>query len=912
MNKPTRVTLGQRFGALPLFTKVIALAGLLFSAGVVLQAAAPLAGTIIGNAASATYKDNANQERQVTSNIVTTEVQQVYSFTLESNRSVTVSPGGQVTFPHVLTNTGNGADSYTLTTGNPTGFGLTNIKIYADANRDGQPDNTTNLNGTALPVGPGAEYHFVVVGSAPSTATGSATIDVVATASAAQAPQTHTNTDTATVTQNAVIAVAKSISRSSGASPATQAAADADPLTYTLTYTNTGNTAATAVTITDTIPTNMTYVASSGTWSGSATALTDAAGETATGITYDYNITTLGKVTAVISAVNPGASGTITFKVTVTPNTAPSTINNTAQYSYDPDGAGGNPATTPVPTNTVPYVVNQAGGVAIGDNNSATNGETPSNSSPQIYTVAAANPGSTVTFVNRVYNTGNGTDSFDITFPSNDFPAGTTFVVYKADGNTPLVDTDGNGVPDTGPVAPGGSYDVVIKAILPTDAATGGPKSVTVQAQSHVSGGTNTVVNQLTNIVSLSVDLTNNASAGDAGTQLGENPTPASTAAEASAVVTNTTDPGTTTRFTLHAYNPNGVPDAYDIGSNVAALFNGNPVPTGWTIVFRDENGSIITNTGIVAALGNKKFYADVTVPADAAPATTSVYFRVQSPTTGVFDILHDAVTVNAVRKLSLQPNHSGQTYPGGVVFYDHILTNEGNVTEGIGTNAGSTIELGLSDTLSANGWTSVIYYDANNNGVVDSSESIVNTGQFGSVVGSLAPGAKVGLIVKVFAPAGAPNLASNVTTLTATTTDNNAAHPYDGAEPAVVSVKDTTTVVLGDLSIKKEQATSSGGTYGTAQIQREPGEVIYYKLTVTNTGSANSTEVVVYDTTPAYTTYDSGSGAATVNVTNGSLAAPATITAPANGATGDFKFELGSLAPNTVVVITFAVMVNS
>ena len=41
---------------------------------------------------------------------------------------------------------------------------------------------------------------------------------------------------------------------------------------------------------------------------------------------------------------------------------------------------------------------------------------------------------------------------------------------------TPLADTDGDGTPDTGPVAPGASYTIVVKAAIPATAAPGAYK----------------------------------------------------------------------------------------------------------------------------------------------------------------------------------------------------------------------------------------------------------------------------------------------------------------------------------------------------------------------------------------------------------------------------------------------------
>src|SRR5258708_13345086 len=73
------------------------------------------AGTAIGNQASATYTDSSSVSRTATSNVVTTVVQQVASLTLTANGAKTASPGSPVFYPHTLTNTGNGSDSFTLT-----------------------------------------------------------------------------------------------------------------------------------------------------------------------------------------------------------------------------------------------------------------------------------------------------------------------------------------------------------------------------------------------------------------------------------------------------------------------------------------------------------------------------------------------------------------------------------------------------------------------------------------------------------------------------------------------------------------------------------------------------------------------------------------------------------------------------
>ena len=280
--------------------KIIAAFAVLFLFGTVtaVQAAGTPIGTVIGNQASATYTDASNVTRTATSNLVTTIVQQVASFTLTASQSQFAAPGGEVVYPHTLTNTGNGTDTFDLSVVNAGGddFNLNNLFLYADANGDGIADNNIPITSTG-PLAADGIFRFVAVGNVPGVGvvagnTALITVSAVGNAAAATAggytaATTQTNTDTTTVTGNAVIRVTKAISQSSGASPS-------GPFTYTLTYTNAGNATATGVRLTDLIPTGMTYVAGSGRWSVTgATVLTDAnAADNQGGIIYDFNVTT--------------------------------------------------------------------------------------------------------------------------------------------------------------------------------------------------------------------------------------------------------------------------------------------------------------------------------------------------------------------------------------------------------------------------------------------------------------------------------------------------------------------------------------------------------------------------------------------------------------------------------------------
>ena len=841
--------------------------------------AAPAAGTAIGNQASASYTDASNTPRTVTSNVVTAIVQQVASLTLAQSASRTVAVGSQVSYPITLTNSGNGADTFNLSSTQSGAFAFSSVVFYADANGDGVADNAIAISATTA-LAAGEVFHFVAVGTVPNSAvSGNANSLIVSATSTFNGSVSASVTETTTVTSNAVVAVTKTMSAGSGLP-------GSGPHTITLTYNNSGNTAATVVQLRDALPAGMVYVANSARWSASgATVLTDASNADAQGsgptITYDFGITTANQVTAVISSVAAGQSGTLTFNVTIaTYNSATATgqlagpINNTASYSYN----DGSTNIGPVSSNTYPFTVTPVLAVAM-------TGQT----------VASANQGSTVSFNNVVKNNGNTPDSFDITLPTSSFPAGTSFQLYQADGVTPLLDTNGNGVPDTGTLASGASYTVVLRATLPPS-ASGGPFTVSKTATSKLDPSkTATASDTLTAIVSNSVDMTNVAPLGGGGvTGVGAGP-------EGSAQTTNSTNPGTTTRFTLYVNNTSGVADTYDLAASTTSGFTALTLPTGWTVVFRNAAGAIITNTGVVNGGSNQQVFADVTVPAGQAAipgAGLDLYFRALSPSTGSTDRLHDAVVVNTVRSVQVTPNNTGQVFAGSAIVYAHTLTNSGNVTENSGT---STITLSLARTQAT--FTSVVYRDANNNGVIDGGDPVINAP---ADLGPIAPGASVRLLVRVGAAGGAAAGVTDTTTLTVTTSGSvNAV-----AAPATVSATDTTTVIAGNLVLLKEQALDANcdgvadTAFSNANISAgaTPGACVRYRITITNIGASDALSVVLSDATPANTTYHATAAAAT---------SQGSVTAPTAGSTGTVSASVGTLAAGASAVVTFGVRIN-
>ncbi len=863
-----------------LATALLALIALLLAFAPAVFAAAP-AGTSIGNQASATYTDGSGVSRTVTSNTVQTVVQQVASLTLTANGTKTSSIGSTVYYPHTLTNTGNGTDSYALTVANASGsaYTMTGLAIYLD-NGSGQPTGSPITSTGALAAG--ATYKFIIAATVPSTATSGQVNSLTVTATSAYtATQVATNTDTTTVTSNAVINLTKSVSAASGAP-------GSGPYTYTLTYTNTGNSTATAVKITDTIPGGLTEVANSGLWSVTGTTpLTDAKATYGTApnqITYDYGVTTAGTVTATISNVAPGQSGTISFKVNVAAATAPGAQNNTAAESYN-DGSGNTVSGT---SNTVGFAVTQVAGVTITG-----------------ATVPSASQGGTATFNNIVKNTGNGSDTFNITLSTGNFPTGTSFVLYKSDGVTPLVDTNGDGIPDTGPIAAGASYTVIVKAVLPSNAAGTGPFSVNKTATSvYTPGVSQTAADTLTAITAATVDVTGNAPLGGPGV-VGSGPGP-----EAAAQVTSAVNPGATTTFIVVANNTGPVADSYNVAASTVSSFASQTLPSGWTVTFKADGGSgncsttgaTISTTATVAAGASATVCAVVTVPAGYAVGTTALYFRALSPATGAQDTLHDAVTVNAVRALSFTPNNTGQVYSGGSVVYSHVLTNTGNVVEGNGS--ASTVT--LPQVNSQAGFTSTLYYDLNGTGVLAANDPVIPAGGLAAVLAAgLAPGQSITIFDKVTSPSGATTGLVNATTITVTTANGT----YTTTVPAPAIASDSTTVIAGNVTLVKTQGLDAGctgtpsGGYSQTTITTGavPGACIDYQITVQNVGSANATAVTVSDATPAYTVLS------TLPATTVGTITPPT---PAVGAAGTVTATIGTLTPGQSAVVTFGVKI--
>ena len=395
------------------------------------QAATPAAGTIISNQAAASYTDGQGVDRVSQSNAVETLVLPKAAFSLASDNTKQASPGSTVYFTHTLTNTGNAADTFKITVDKPAntvGSPASTCDIYIDEDGNGLPDSNTPIGACGTPftttsVLAGGLYRFVIGATVNGQAsTGDeATIAVhaksVTDPAATGAPEQ--NTDTLQIANGAAFNVNKSSNKSSGPTGSV--------ITYTFTIANTGN-AAGDLTITDALgngPTaGLRYVSGSGTWSNGQGALTDASDgaekSDGNGGSIDYQAPTEaskpGDVVVKLTGFNPGATQTVTFqaKVADTATVGKDMTTNAADYTCQ-IGDGGKDCRT----NEVIFEVLRAMSVvANGSTSSSVNG------SNEPLTVTEATAGSTVHWTDVIWNTGNDTETYQLTLSKENFPAG--------------------------------------------------------------------------------------------------------------------------------------------------------------------------------------------------------------------------------------------------------------------------------------------------------------------------------------------------------------------------------------------------------------------------------------------------------------------------------------------------------
>ena len=884
------------------------------------HAAAPAAGTNISNIASASYTDSTGNTKTVSSNIVTTTVLPVASFTLIADRTANANANNQVSLSHTLTNTGNGSDTFTVSvadvaaSANADQYDFSNLKVYLDSNKDGTPDSQTPV--TSVTLAAGESVNLIVQATTPTTGAGGGALSAgdlgkltITAQSTLDNTLTATNTDTVKITSGAVISVIKSASVT--AIDATQASATAREVEYKLVYQNTGNTTATAVTVTDLLPAGLTYVAGSAKLAGvTQTDSVDADG-------YKFVETTSGSgkgtVTLTIPTLAPNTTGTLTFKVRVDKDTPAGVIRNTAYV--DPDGPSGPEGDTPSNSNDVNILSIKKGTINDNQGDAYADGEaTSATTKDNQIVIDSIKQGEVAEFSATgqggepivIHNTGNVSEEFTVSVDKGDpqtvgLPAGSIVTLYQADGVTPFI--------STGSIPSGGTYNLVAKVTLPASYSTSSAiKAILTTSPKSDATKTDKLDLVISQVTPATVDLHNGDASDTNGSVLG-----ASGKDTGLDIDVRSTKPNQAVNFPLQIDNSGVTGDNFNLGIDPA-----HALPAGWDVKFYVADGSgnptgaPLTNTGNINGGSNIKLVAVVTPPANAPAGDQQVYFKVSSPATGLSDVMVNKVTVQADRKLSLQNDRIGQVAPGGTVVYKHTLTNTGNIVEGA---TATSLPFTLTNDKSGNGWVTSLFIDVNNDGNIDAGDTLV-TGDLATATGAIARNASVNFLIKVQAPsnatAGTPS--SVVFTINPTT--------VGGITHSSISNTDLTTVTEGQVRLVKEQvlvncATGMGGTYAQTTVSAKPGECVKYRITATNEGNANVKNLVISDNTPSYTTLKAISGVSPKVSTNAALSSTS-ITA--DGATGKVEAEMKEttandgkdiLVPTASATLEFVIKVN-
>ena len=220
---------------------------------------------------------------------------------------------------------------------------------------------------------------------------------------------------------------------------------------------------------------------------------------------------------------------------------------------------------------------------------------------------------------------------------------------------------------------------------------------------------------------------------------------------------------------------------------------------------------------------------AVVSTPEDAAQSTQKVYFKATG-TSGVSSAKLDAVTISANRQISLVPNQTQQVAPGGSVTYSHVLTNQGNQAEG-GTC--SAMSFSGDNSLAGDGWTSVVYYDANNNGELDPSDPVVESLAQITASGKYTDGTAA---VAGTLPSGRVCACSSRSSLRrarppAKPTTHAAGHRQEQhrrrrlrqPEPAAQSVVDTSNVMTAQIRLLRNKAWMRSATASSTWLSAPP-----------------------------------------------------------------------------------------
>ncbi|MBP7566490.1 MAG: DUF11 domain-containing protein, partial [Burkholderiaceae bacterium] len=250
----------------------------------------------------------------------------------------------------------------------------------------------------------------------------------------------------------------------------------------------------------------------------------------------------------------------------------------------------------------------------------------------------------------------------------------------------------------------------------------------------------------------------------------------------------------------------------------------------------------------------------------------------------------------------------SQQGAPGEQVVHAHRFT--------AGTGGSVVFSLVDAPTPANAGWSGHVYADTGCTGTVQGGATQLHPG---ATAVAVTQGQQYCVVVAQPVPSNAGEGHTNTSTVSAALTFTNAAP----ALSASYTLVDTTTVGSSELKLVKQvrNVTQGVATFG-ASNQARPGDELEYRITYTNTSLQDVTQVVISDTTPAYTTFKealagttpAALGSCMKNTPHNAAPQPAMscATAQTAGGTGTIQWEFsGTLAAGATGEVTFRVTVD-
>lgn len=466
------------------------------------------AGVTIPNTAHATYEDDNGFTYKISSNTVWVSVAQIFAIDITPSGTA-ASPGQsveslfaqEVNLHYLLTNNGNGIDTYGLNTSNLTSdlYDLSDLSVYIDENQNGTIDVAEGLydNGNPPVLSAGEVLSLIVRGTAPNgNIIGTSLIDITGTSNGDITVADSLNVAQVNLNVDGFIRAVKNADKTT--------VGPSDTINFTISIFNEGVdfvggedisnadfnndtvlSTETGVLISDAIPFGTTFA----TASASGVPVNGFVVYSGTDGVWKLNEADVDAVIEVgffipevvaDQVLAPDQQSQLNFAVTVDTTITNTNILNSADVFYKSSGVSKTSQTNIVHIDVV-FTANVIADDT--DDGGASTGAGVSTDPDDVMATVTSISGYWETFTNEVWNMSAGVDTINITLDRAtsaledwDFtnslwvaqvlPNDVVVAFYDTNGNF-LSDSDGDGLPDTGVMAPNSVFEFYTKIYFP-------------------------------------------------------------------------------------------------------------------------------------------------------------------------------------------------------------------------------------------------------------------------------------------------------------------------------------------------------------------------------------------------------------------------------------------------------------